>query len=435
MPSEMILLLGVNHKTAPLAIREQLAIGQGGKSYEETLQELQKLDGCRECYLLSTCNRVEIIVVVQENAVLENAGRADIESRIVPLLFGNTVAPEHYQDYLYIHRNIDAVHHLFMVATSLDSMVIGEAQILGQLKEAYRLATEGKGTGPILNKLLHKAFSTAKRVRTETLIGASAVSISYAAVELARKIFGSLDTKSVLLIGAGEMAELAAEHLVSQGVDKVVVANRTLSRATSLAQRFHGSAVSLDALTDQLEQVDIVISSTGAPHLILHKQEMKAIMRARRNEPIFFIDIAVPRDLDPALNELDNVYLYDIDDLHQVVELNKSEREKEAVKARRIVDEETANFQRWLDGLAVVPTIIALRKRANDISQLEIEKALGRLPHLTLEDHQVIEKMALAITAKLLHAPIAYLKDEEGCKERHDEKVEMIRTAFGLEEK
>jgi glutamyl-tRNA reductase len=430
----MIVLLGVNHKTAPLAIREQLAIGQGGKSYEETLEELRRLDGCRECYLLSTCNRVEIIVVVQENKLREGLGRADIESRIASLLFGDAVAPERYWDYLYVHRDNDAVHHLFMVATSLDSMVIGEAQILGQLKEAYRCASEGKGTGPILNKLLHKAFSTAKRVRTETLIGASAVSISYAAVELARKIFGSLQAKSVLLIGAGEMAELAAERLVSQGVDKVVVANRTLSRATSLAQRFHGYAVSLDELPVQLEQVDIVISSTGAPHLILQKQEMKTIMRTRRNEPIFFIDIAVPRDLDPALNELDNVYLYDIDDLHQVVEVNKSEREKEAVKARRIVDEETARFQLWLEGLAVVPTITALRKKANDISQLEIEKTRGRLAHLSLEDHQVIEKMALAITAKLLHAPISYLKDE-GCKDQHDEKVEMIRTAFGLEDK
>ncbi len=318
-----------------------------------------------------------------------------------------------------------------MVATSLDSMIVGEAQILGQLKGAYRCASESKCMGLILNKLLHKSFSTAKRVRTETLIGASAVSISYAAVELAKKIFGSLRAKSVLLIGAGEMAELAAEHLVSQGVGKVVVANRTLARAMSLAQRFNGSAVSLDELSLQLEQADIVISSTGAPHIILHKQEMKSIMRARRNEPIFFIDIAVPRDLDPELNELDNVYLYDIDDLHQVVEVNKSERDKEAVKARRIVDEEAIKFQLWLDALSVVPTITALRKKADDICQMELEKTLGRLSHLSLEEQKAIEKMAIAISAKLLHAPLSYLKDE-GCKDQHEMKVEMIRAAFGL---
>ncbi len=431
MPNDMILLLGVNHKTTPLAIREQLAIGQGGKSYEESLRELQRLDGCKECYLLSTCNRVEIIVVAQEDGLKKGANEVAIETQIATLLFGDAVAPEQYQEYLYVHRNNEAVHHLFMVATSLDSMIVGEAQILGQLKGAYRCASESKCMGLILNKLLHKSFSTAKRVRTETLIGASAVSISYAAVELAKKIFGSLRAKSVLLIGAGEMAELAAEHLVSQGVGKVVVANRTLARAMSLAQRFNGSAVSLDELSLQLEQADIVISSTGAPHIILHKQEMKSIMRARRNEPIFFIDIAVPRDLDPELNELDNVYLYDIDDLHQVVEVNKSERDKEAVKARRIVDEEAIKFQLWLDALSVVPTITALRKKADDICQMELEKTLGRLSHLSLEEQKAIEKMAIAISAKLLHAPLSYLKDE-GCKDQHEMKVEMIRAAFGL---
>jgi len=348
----MILLLGVNHKTTPLAVREQLAMGNG---YEQPLHSLRGIAGCKECYLLSTCNRVEILVVAQEDA--------QVEAQIAKLLFGDSVAPEQYQDYLYIYRNDEAVHHLFMVSTSLDSMIVGEAQILGQLKEAYRHAAELKYTGPVLNKLLHKSFSVAKRVRSETLIGASAVSISYAAVELAKKIFGNLQDKNVLLIGAGEMAELAAEHLVGQGVHKVVVANRTLSRAMDLAKRFNGTAVSLDELFSQLEQADIVISSTGAPNIILHKQDVKPIMRARRNEPIFFIDIAVPRDLDPKLNDLDNVYLYDIDDLHNVVEINKSERDKEAIKALRIVDEESLKFQSWLDNLSVVPTITALRKK------------------------------------------------------------------------
>ncbi|MDO8947169.1 MAG: glutamyl-tRNA reductase [Desulfocapsaceae bacterium] len=422
MPSDMILLLGVNHKTTPLAVREQLAMGNG---YEQPLHALRGIAGCKECYLLSTCNRVEILVVAQEGA--------QVEAQIAKLLFGDSVAPEQYQDYLYIYRNDEAVHHLFMVSTSLDSMIVGEAQILGQLKEAYRHAAELKYTGPVLNKLLHKSFSVAKRVRSETLIGASAVSISYAAVELAKKIFGNLQDKNVLLIGAGEMAELAAEHLVGQGVHKVVVANRTLSRAMDLAKRFNGTAVSLDELFSQLEQADIVISSTGAPNIILHKQDVKPIMRARRNEPIFFIDIAVPRDLDPTLNDLDNVYLYDIDDLHNVVEINKSERDKEAIKALRIVDEESLKFQSWLDNLSVVPTITALRKKADDICHIELERTLCRL-QLSPDEQKAIEKMALAISSRLLHDPVSFLKNDS-CKEQHDVKVEMIRAAFGLVDK
>ncbi|MFH2123018.1 MAG: glutamyl-tRNA reductase [Pseudomonadota bacterium] len=422
MPSDMILLLGVNHKTTPLAVREQLALGNG---YEQPLQALRGIAGCKECYLLSTCNRVEILVVVREGA--------QVEPHIARLLFGDSVAPEQHQDYLYIYRNDKAVHHLFMVSTSLDSMIVGEAQILGQLKEAYRHAAELKCTGPILNKLLHKSFSVAKRVRSETLIGASAVSISYAAVELAKKIFGNLQDKNVLLIGAGEMAELAAEHLVGQGVRKVVVANRTLSRAMDLAKRFNGSAVSLDELFAQLEQADIVISSTGAPNIILHKQDVKPIMRSRRNEPIFFIDIAVPRDLDPELNDLDNVYLYDIDDLHNVVEINKSERDKEAIKALRIVDEEALKFQSWLDNLSVVPTITALRKKADDICQIELERTLCRL-QLNPDEQKAVEKMALAISSRLLHDPVAFLKNDS-CKEQHEVKVEMIRSAFALVDK
>ena len=423
MPSDMILLFGVNHKTTPLAVREKMAIGKG---YEEPLQALRNLAGCQECYLLSTCNRVEIVIVAQSDSLVEEA--------VARLLFGDSVAPEQRQDYLYIYRNNEAVHHLFMVSTSLDSMIVGEAQILGQLKEAYRHAAEQKCTGPVLNKLLHKSFSVAKRVRSETRIGASAVSISYAAVELAKKIFGSLQDKNVLLIGAGEMAELAAEHLVSQGVGKVVVANRTLDRAMDLARRFNGSAVSLDELFSELEQADIVISSTGAPNIILHKKDVKPIMRTRRNEPIFFIDIAVPRDLDPELNDLDDVYLYDIDDLQNVVETNKSERDKEAVKARRIVDEEAVKFQHWLDSLAVIPTIAALRKKADEICRIELERTMCRLQHLNPDEQLAIAKMATAISSKLLHDPVSFLKNES-CKEQDDIKVEMIRTAFNLVDK
>ncbi len=423
MAGEMILLLGVNHKSTPLEVREKLALNSG---YEEPLQALGKIEGIGEYYLLSTCNRVEILVSAR--------GNAQVEEDLARFLFGDALTPEQYGKYLYCHRNEEAIHHLFMVAASLDSMIVGEAQILGQLKEAYRWASEKKCTGPILNKLLHKAFSVAKRVRSETCIGSSAVSISYAAIELAKKIFGSLENKRVLLIGAGEMAELAAEHLVGNGAKDVVVANRTLERALDLAKRFNGHAVGLDELFDQLERVDIIVSSTGAPNVILHKDDVKPLMRNRRNKPLFFIDIAVPRDLDPALNDLDNVYLYDIDDLNNVVELNKAERDKEAIKASRIVDEEALKFKEWLAGLAVTPTIAALREKGNQVCRMELERTIPRLQNLSAKERKSVEKMAGAIVSRMLHDPVIFLKSES-CKDQSEMKVDLFRSIFGLEKK
>ena len=423
MPSEMILLLGVNHKTTPLEVREKFALSSG---YEEPLQALAGITGLKEYFLLSTCNRVEILVSAKDSEL--------VEKELAGFLFGEALSPDQYKKYLYCHRNDEAIHHLFMVAASLDSMIVGESQILGQLKEAYRWAADKKCTGPVLNKLLHKAFSVAKRVRSETRIGSSAVSISYAAIELSKKIFGSLENKKVLLIGAGEMAELAAEHLVGNGAKDVVVANRTLERALDLAKRFNGSAVGLDEVSDQLEKVDIIVSSTGAPGIILHKADVKPLMRIRRNKPLFFIDIAVPRDLDPALNDLDNVYLYDIDDLNNVVELNKAERDKEAVKASRIVDEEALKFQDWQAGLAITPTIAALREKGNRISRMELERTLPRLKNLSDKERKSIEKMAGAIVSRLLHDPVIFLKSES-CKDQSEMKVDIFRSLFNLEKK
>jgi glutamyl-tRNA reductase len=423
MPNEMILLLGVNHKSTPLEVREKLALSSG---YEKPLQALSRIEGIREYYLLSTCNRVEILVTARdEDRVVEELSR---------FLFGDALAPEQYEKHLYCYRNEEAIHHLFLVATSLDSMIVGESQILGQLKEAYRWAAAEKCTGPVLNKLLHKAFSVAKRVRSETCIGSSAVSISYAAIELAKKIFGSLENKRVLLIGAGEMAELAAEHLVGNGAREVVVANRTLKRALNLAKRFNGRAVGLDELFEQLEQVDIIVSSTGAPNIILHKEDVKPLMRNRLNKPLFFIDIAVPRDLDPALNDLDNVYLYDIDDLNNVVELNKAERDKEAIKAKRIVDEEALKFKNWLAGLAVTPTIAALRAKGNQVCTLELERTLPRLTNLSSKERKSVEKMAAAIVSRMLHDPVLFLK-RESCKDQSEIKVDVFRSVFDLDKK
>jgi glutamyl-tRNA reductase len=422
MRRDTIVLLGVNHKTTPLAVREKLALSSG---YEEPLRALEHLEEVREYYLLSTCNRVEILFTCRD---VEQA-----RARILERLFANSVPAEELNRHIYAHINDDAVSHLFQVAASLDSMIVGESQILGQLKEAYRHAAKKGCTGFILNKLLHKSFSVAKRVRSETRIGASAVSISYAAVELARKIFGDLAGKKVLLVGAGEMAELAAEHLVGQGVAEVVVANRTLQRAVNLARCYNGRAVALEELLDQLQYVDIIISSTGSPELILYKEDVRPVMRERRNRPLFFIDIAVPRDLDPAINDLDNIYLYDIDDLHNVVEMNRSERDKEAVKAKRIVAEETLKFGKWLANMESTPTIVQLRVGIENLVRGEVEKTMGRLDRMEERDRQGLEKMIAAITGKMVYHPLCYLKTDNHCISLND-RIKTVRDLFQLDD-
>lgn len=422
MRRDSIVLLGVNHKKTPLKVREKLALTGG---YEEPLDKLRQLEGLREYYLLSTCNRVEILFTCREPERMRR--------EVLDLLFAGKITREEITDCIYTYEDKEAVNHLFMVSSSLDSMIVGESQILGQLKEAFRHAAEKKTAGLILNKLLHKSFSVAKRVRTETRIGASAVSISYAAVELGKKIFGDLKGKRVMLVGAGEMAELAAEHLVGQGIEEVVVANRTLERAMKLATRFNGRAVGLDELVEQLIDVDIIISSTGAEGLVLFKKDIAPIMRRRRNQPLFFIDIAVPRDLDPEINTLENVYLYDIDDLNNVVEMNKEQRDKEAVKARRIVEEETLKFNRWLTSMEVTPTIVALRTVAESICQAELAKTLPRLNGISAKERKSIERMASSIVGKMLHHPMKYLKTDHGCVEQ-EERIAQVRTLFQLNE-
>ena len=423
MWADTIFTLGVNHKTAPVEVREKLTLAG---TCENPLLKIKNLPGCEECCLLSTCNRVEVIFVSKEPEVTASAVRR--------FLFANSdLSEEETERYSYLYRGRDAVEHVFRVAASLDSMIVGEPQILGQLKEAYRQACECQYTGVLLNKLLHKSFSVAKRIRTETNIGSSAVSISYAAVELAKKIFGQLQGKRVLLAGAGEMAELAAEHLIAQGISQVVVANRTLERAINLARRFKGSAVGLSEMIPQLEIVDILISSTGSPELILRKEDVKSVMRKRKNRPLFLIDIAVPRDLDPRLNDLDNIYLYDIDDLKNVVELNKSEREKEAAKATRIVEEETLKFSQWLENMEVAPTIAALRKKAETIRDAELNKTLANLPPLTGKQRKSVELMTSAIINKILHDPILSLK-ADGSADLKQRRLEMVRSLFGLDQ-
>ncbi|MEJ2268913.1 MAG: glutamyl-tRNA reductase [Desulfobulbaceae bacterium] len=394
MSAEKIMILGVNHKTAPVEIRERLAFSNDpGTPY----REIAVIPGCEEFCFLSTCNRVEVMFV--------SSTPAETERKIRDFLFNQSMSYDEAGKYVYLHQGEAAIEHLFRVGASLDSMIVGEPQILGQLKQAYRDATEQNCTGMILNRLLHKAFSVAKRIRTETGIGSSAVSISYAAVELAKKIFGNLKNKRAMLVGAGEMAE---------------------------PRCFNGKAVSLHELSPQLGQVDIMISSTGSPEIILHSSDVKPLMRQRRNRPLFLIDIAVPRDLDPKLNDLDNVYLYGIDDLNSVVDINKAERDKEAVRAGRIVTEETLKFMLWLGSMEVTPTIVAIREKADAIRKAELDKTLSGMAHLSDREKQAIEKMSSAMMNKILHHPIVYLKKEDTHKDKKV-KLAMVRKFFNLD--
>ncbi len=421
MSADKIVILGVNHKTAPVEIRERLSFSNDpGTPY----RELSVIPGCEEFSFLSTCNRVEVLFV--------SSTPEETEKKVRDFLFNKSMSYDEAGKYVYLHQGEDAIQHLFRVGASLDSMIVGEPQILGQLKQAYRDAKEQNCTGMILNRLMHKAFSVAKRIRTETDIGSSAVSISYAAVELAKKIFGSLKNKKAMLVGAGEMAELAAQHLMNQGVAEVIVANRTFERAVNLARCFNGKAVSLEELLSQLEYVDILISSTGSPDIILHSRDVKGIMRQRRNRPLFLIDIAVPRDLDPGLNDLDNVYLYGIDDLQHVVEINKAERDKEAVQAERIVTEETLKFMLWLGAMEVTPTIVAIREKADAIRWAELEKTMAGLVNLSDKEKKSIDKMSAAMMNKILHHPIVYLKQDDSHKDKKV-KLAMIRKFFNLD--
>jgi glutamyl-tRNA reductase len=353
---------------------------------------------------LSTCNRVEFLFTCNSLAQGIRQIKAVLRTHIglsdsVPL-----------DSYLYVHNDLEAVKHLFMVASSLDSMILGEPQILGQLKHAYRDAVEYRTVRVVLNRLLHKSFSVAKRVRTETCIGSCAVSVSYAAVELARKIFGGLRDKSVLLIGAGEMAELAAEHFLRQGVRRMIVANRTLEKAMELAVRFKAETVAFDRFLEEFKAIDIVVSSTGAQEPVIRYQDVRSRMRERRNKPLFFIDIAVPRDVDPRVNEIDNVYVYDIDDLEGVIDHNREERRNQARMAEHIIDEETIKFNNWMNSLSAVPTIVSVREKAERIRRNELRKTFAQLPDLSDSQKEAIETLTASIIKKLLHDPIVFLK-------------------------
>jgi len=416
-----IILLGLNHRTAPVEVREQYAL-TNVEGFEEGL-----LRDCpvSECLALSTCNRVEILAVTDTD---EDASGAVLSywARVC----GGDVGV--LSSHVYAHEGLAAVEHVFRVAASLDSMIMGEPQILGQLKASYRKAVTKGAARVIVNRLLHKSFSVAKRVRTETAIASSAVSISFAAVELARKIFGDLAGKTAMLIGAGEMAELAATHLLTNGISRLLIANRTLARAKELAKTMRGEAVAFEDLFARLPEADIVISSTGSPTAIIHSRDMKAVLKARKHAAMFFIDIAVPRDIDPDVNSLDNVYLYDIDDLKEVVEGNLAQRREEAVKAQDIVVAETETFGRWLKSLDLQPTIVDLMGRAEDIGRRELARTLRRIGPVDEETRKALETLVLSVGHKLLHEPVVYLK-RRAQEETAERFIDQARRMFNLD--
>jgi glutamyl-tRNA reductase len=417
-----ILVIGLNHKTAPLNIRERLAFD--GPKLLDGIVALKQLPCVNEVVLLSTCNRVEIYASVKDglNAIGE----------ISNFISGfHNIPVSEFADSLYVHNNEDAVRHLLRVASSLDSMVLGEPQILGQLKDTFDLALSSRTTGFILNRLMKKAISTAKRVRTETGIAENAVSISYAAVELAKKIFSGLEGKSVMLLGAGEMAELAARHLVSNGVKDVKVANRTYERGCEMAREFCGSAVRFEDLSRELVATDILICSTNASSYVISKDLMEQVMKERKFRPVFLIDISVPRNIDPDANNIDNVYLYNIDDLHQVVGSNLQERQKEAGKAEDIVAEEVDKFSRWLASLEAVPVVIALRQKADEIKRDEVDKFKKGFPDLDSEVLAAVERLANSITNKLMHSPTVAMKESD---EDRELMTYIAKKLYGLDE-
>lgn len=419
-----VVVMGLSHKTAPIEIREKQFFPE--KELGEALEVLLEHRCVNEGVILSTCNRTEIY------GVCNDIGEA--RKHLANFLSKYSgIRPRSLQKYLYFYDSAAAIRHLYRVAASLDSMVVGEAQILGQVKEAYFAALESQATNIIFNKLFRESFTVGKRARTETDIGESAVSISYAAVQLAKKVFEDLKGHTVMIIGAGEMGELTVQHLVSQGVTTVLVTNRTHKRAMELAKRFQGKAVKFDEYFEYMKETDIIISSTGAPHYIVKKNDMHHVMRKRRNKPIFLIDIAVPRDIEPSVGDLYNVFLYDIDDLESVVEANKQEREKEAKKAEAIINEEVKAFTNWLSTLEVTPTIATLKERAEKVRIEETQKAMSKFRHLSDKEKNAINALTKVIVNRLLHKPVVNLKKKSNEKDGYIQ-IDALRDFFELEE-
>jgi glutamyl-tRNA reductase len=416
-------LIGVNHNTAPVEVRERLAIPES--RLPEACKKLAEHPGIDEGMILSTCNRVEIL------ANTKNGAGADLRAFLQNYFQLDGLE---LNKHLYEYNEREAVRHLFRVAASLDSMVVGEPQILGQVKEAYATARAVGAVRAQLDQLVTRAFAVAKRVRTETAVGSSSVSIASVAVELAKKIFGNLHGKHVYLVGAGKMSELAARHLMAHGCASIFVANRTYDRAVSLAYKFQGQAIHFEDLHKTCDRADIVITSTGAPHAIFRREHGELFLTRRKNRPMFFIDIAVPRDVDPAMNKLDGIFVYDIDDLQQAVASHVADRRKEAERAEAIVATEVERFHARILTLDVVPTIVSLQGHLETIRQAEIDRVRGRLGTLSPDQEMAIEALTRGIVNKIMHTPISTLKSAAREPEATT-VIDLVRRLFNLQEK
>lgn len=415
--------LGVSHKTAPLEMRERLALTEGKAA--GVLGELAGSGPITEAAAISTCNRTELYLVVSDPVAAESAALSTLAREA-------GIRPTELIESLYSRRGTEAANHLFDVAAGLDSMILGEAEIQGQVKRAYELALVEGATGPILNRLFRGALAAGKRVRSETAIGEGGISVPSAAVHLATGHLGDLSSRKVLLIGAGETAELTARALAARGAEAVFVANRRYDRAIGLASRFGGSAIRLDDLPAELAKADIVVSSTNSPHHIVEREELGLVVAEREGRPLLLIDLAVPRDIDPDCREVGGVSLYDVDDVQTVADRNASGREAEAKRARTIVSSELVRFSRWLESLEVVPTISAMRGRATEVVERVIAENEGRWDELSEADRERMGKMAETIAARILHEPTLQLKR---AAEREDAylQIAVLRQLFGLD--
>jgi glutamyl-tRNA reductase len=396
-----LVIVGVNHRTAPVAVRERLGFATG--DIPATLTRLRQVPDVVEGAVLSTCNRVEVVACVNGG---EDAGDALVDF----VARERSVGRQEFEGHLELWRGREAVRHLFRVASSLDSMVVGEPQILGQMKEHYAAAAAAGSSGPVLHRAFHRAFAVAKRVRSETGIAAKSVSVASVAVDLTRTIFESLTDKTAMLIGAGKMSELVARHLRAQGIAEVIVTTRTFDNAVGLARELGGTPVPFERLAEYLKHADVVIGSAAAADYLVTPAVVHDVLRSRKQRPMFFVDIAVPRNFDPALNAIDNVYLYDIDDLSRTTADNAGEREREAVRAEALVEAEVETFWRWFISLDVVPTIVALREKVEAIRQAELEKALTSLQDAAPRHRALLDALTSSIVNKILHAPLSSLR-------------------------
>jgi glutamyl-tRNA reductase len=417
-----LILVGLNHRTAPLEVRERLNVADNALA--EATQSLREIAGVQGAAVLSTCNRVEVVVSTHDEDAI-----ADI---VLWLASRATSARAELEKHLYIVRHGDVVRHLFRVASGLDSMIVGEPQIGGQFKKAFLTAQEHGALDALLVQLYENTLRVAKKVRTETGIGESAVSVPYAAVELARKIFGELRGLQVLLLGTGEMGELTAEHLHTQNVKQVFVANRSYERAVELARRFGGAAVNFDSIDEHLTRCDIVIASTAAPHFIVEPHQAARALDARRKRNLFFIDLSVPRNIHPDVSRIDGAYLYNIDDLQQVADANLEKRQARALDAEQIVQREAEAFRKRLVAQDAVPTIVELQQRLEDIRAGELEKCLRKMGPMTAEQREAVERFSTQLVNKILHYPILELKEASDEPQERESLRRTIRKIFGL---